>query len=99
MSTDRRKRFGLATLEKRLGKLTVGEFLHTWRMSEELSLQALGKRLQTDLLVRLRSPIRAMHSSVRAGWQKDLMAHFTFPIRSMAASGGSCIIKMRCRLQ
>src|SRR5579859_4012195 len=44
MSTDRRK-FGLADLEKRLGKLTVGEFLHTWRRSEELSLKEFGKRI------------------------------------------------------
>jgi transcriptional regulator with XRE-family HTH domain len=30
-------------LEKRLGKLTVGEFLHTWRVSEEMSLSDFGK--------------------------------------------------------
>jgi transcriptional regulator with XRE-family HTH domain len=30
-------------LEKRLGKLTVGEFLHTWRVSEETSLKDFGK--------------------------------------------------------
>jgi len=31
MSTGRQKAFGAKDLEKRLGKLTVGEFLHTWR--------------------------------------------------------------------
>jgi transcriptional regulator with XRE-family HTH domain len=30
-------------LEKRLGKLTVGDFLHTWRTSEKLSLKEFGK--------------------------------------------------------
>ena len=43
MSTDRRKTFGAKELEKRLGKLTVGEFLHTWRVSEEMSLADFGK--------------------------------------------------------
>jgi transcriptional regulator with XRE-family HTH domain len=43
MSTDKRKAFGPKDLEKRLGKLTVGEFLHTWRVSEEMSLAEFGK--------------------------------------------------------
>jgi transcriptional regulator with XRE-family HTH domain len=43
MSTDKRKAFGPKDLEKRLGKLTVGEFLHTWRVSEEMSLADFGK--------------------------------------------------------
>jgi transcriptional regulator with XRE-family HTH domain len=43
MSTDKRKAFGSKDLEKRLGKLTVGEFLHTWRVSEEMSLANFGK--------------------------------------------------------
>ena len=43
MSTDKRKAFGSKDLEKRLGKLTVGEFLHTWRVSEEMSLADFGK--------------------------------------------------------
>ena len=43
MSTDRRKMFGLKDLEKRFGKLTVGEFLNTWRTSEEMSLKEFGK--------------------------------------------------------
>ena len=30
-------------MERRLGKLTVGEFLHTWRISEEMSLAGFGK--------------------------------------------------------
>jgi antitoxin HigA-1 len=42
MSTDERRAFGLKDLEKRLGKLTVGELLHTWRVSEEMSLKAFG---------------------------------------------------------
>jgi transcriptional regulator with XRE-family HTH domain len=42
MSTDKRRAFGLKDLERRLGKLTVGELLHTWRTSEELSLKAFG---------------------------------------------------------
>lgn len=45
MSTDKRKMFGLKDLEKKLGKLTVGEFLHTWRISEEMSLKEFGKRV------------------------------------------------------
>lgn len=43
MSTDRHKAFGLRNLERRLGKLTIGEFLHTWRTSEEMSLKGFGK--------------------------------------------------------
>jgi transcriptional regulator with XRE-family HTH domain len=43
MSTDRQKTFGSKHLERRLGKLTVGEFLHTWRVSEEISLAEFGK--------------------------------------------------------
>ena len=30
-------------MARRLGKLTVGEFLHTWRISEEMSLAGFGK--------------------------------------------------------
>jgi transcriptional regulator with XRE-family HTH domain len=43
MSTRPRTGYGLTQLEKRLGKLTVGEFLHTWRTSEEMSLKEFGK--------------------------------------------------------
>ena len=35
MSTNRRPTFGLADLEKRLGTLTVGVFLHVWRTTEQ----------------------------------------------------------------
>ena len=42
MSTDKRKAFGVKDLERRLGKLTVGEMLHSWRLSEELSLKDFG---------------------------------------------------------
>jgi len=43
MSTDRHRAFGSKDLARRLGKLTVGEFLHTWRISEEMSLADFGK--------------------------------------------------------
>ena len=43
MSTEKKKSFGLKDLEKKLGKLTVGELLRSWRMSEELSLKDFGK--------------------------------------------------------
>ena len=45
MSTSKRQTFGSMDLEKRFGKLTVGELLHTWRVSEELSLKDFGKRI------------------------------------------------------
>jgi len=32
-------------LEKRLGRLTIGEFLRDWRMSEEMTLKEFGKRI------------------------------------------------------
>jgi len=43
MSTEKSKSCGLETLEKRLGKLSVGEFLHTWRTTEEMTLREFGK--------------------------------------------------------
>lgn len=43
MSIKGGKRYGAADLEKRLGKLTVGEFLHSWRTTEELTLKDFGK--------------------------------------------------------
>jgi transcriptional regulator with XRE-family HTH domain len=43
MSTEKQKMHGLRDLEKRFGKLSVGEFLRTWRMSEEMSLKDFGK--------------------------------------------------------
>jgi transcriptional regulator with XRE-family HTH domain len=43
MSTEKRKTHGLRDLEKRFGKMTVGEFLRAWRISEELSLRDFGK--------------------------------------------------------
>lgn len=43
MSTEKRKTRGSKDLEKRLGKLTVGEFLNAWRTSEEMSLREFGK--------------------------------------------------------
>lgn len=43
MSTEKRKAYGLKDLEKRLGRQTVGEFLHTWRVTEEMTLKEFGK--------------------------------------------------------
>lgn len=37
------RRYGSRNLEKRLGELTVGEFLRTWRESESMSLKEFGK--------------------------------------------------------
>jgi transcriptional regulator with XRE-family HTH domain len=45
MSTENKKSFTLKDLEKKFGKLTVGEFLHYWRTSEELSLKEFGKMI------------------------------------------------------
>ena len=44
MST-RKRRYGIGNLEHRLGKLTIGEFLRSWRETEELSLKEFGKLL------------------------------------------------------
>jgi transcriptional regulator with XRE-family HTH domain len=48
MSTNKKK-FGLNDLKKRLGELSVGEFLHTWRMSEEMSLKDFGKLIKMSV--------------------------------------------------
>jgi len=45
MTTEKRKTFGIKDLEKRLGHLTVGELIHTFRMTDELSLKEFGKLL------------------------------------------------------
>jgi transcriptional regulator with XRE-family HTH domain len=45
MSTEKKQAYGLKYLDRRLGKLTVGEFLNTWRTSEELSLKEFGKKI------------------------------------------------------
>lgn len=37
------RRSGSRRLEKRLGRLTAGEFLRTWRESEAMSLKEFGK--------------------------------------------------------
>ena|SRR5712692_889724 len=49
MSPDGRKAFALKDLEKRLSKLTVGEFLHTWRTTEEMSLKDFGKLISLSV--------------------------------------------------
>ena len=43
MTIKKRKMYNLKSLEKILGKLTVGDFLHTWRTTEDLSLREFGK--------------------------------------------------------
>jgi len=43
MTTEKRKTFGIKDLEKRLGRLTVGELIHTFRITGELSLKEFGK--------------------------------------------------------
>jgi transcriptional regulator with XRE-family HTH domain len=45
MSTENKKSFGLKDLEKKRGKLTIGELLRSWRLSEEMSLKDFGKLL------------------------------------------------------
>lgn len=37
---------GLGTLERKYGKLTVGEFLRSWRLSEGLSQKDFASKLQ-----------------------------------------------------
>jgi transcriptional regulator with XRE-family HTH domain len=48
MSTDKPK-FGARDLTTRLGNLTIGEFLRTWRESEELNLKEFGKLLSMSV--------------------------------------------------
>jgi transcriptional regulator with XRE-family HTH domain len=48
MNTEKRK-FGMKDLERHLGKLTVGEFLHSWRTSEEMSLKDFGKLIKMSV--------------------------------------------------
>ncbi len=43
MSIEKQKVYGAKDLEKRLGRLTVGEFVSTWRSAEEMSLKEFGK--------------------------------------------------------
>lgn len=45
MTTKKGKVFGSKDLEKKLGALRIGEFVHTWRTSEEMSLKDFGKRV------------------------------------------------------
>lgn len=44
MRTEK-KRHGIEDLERRLGPLSVGEFLSSWRLSEELGLKEFGGRI------------------------------------------------------
>lgn len=43
MST--KKWYGIADLEKKYGRLTVGQFLRSWRLSEELSQKEFAKKI------------------------------------------------------
>lgn len=43
------KKFGIKNLERRLGKLTIGEFIHTWRTSEEMSLKDFGQTISMSV--------------------------------------------------
>jgi transcriptional regulator with XRE-family HTH domain len=45
MTTKKGKLFGSKDLAKRLGTLGIGEFIHTWRTSEEMSLREFGTRI------------------------------------------------------
>ena len=45
MTVKKRTLFGPKGLEKKLGSLGIGEFIHTWRTSEEMSLKDFGKRV------------------------------------------------------
>ncbi len=43
MSIEKKKLYTIKDLEKKFGKLTVGEFLRNWRLSEQMSLKEFGK--------------------------------------------------------
>lgn len=40
------KKYGIEDLNKRLGKMTVGSFLRSWRLSEELSQKDFAEKLK-----------------------------------------------------
>ena len=46
MNTKNKVQHGLRDLEKRLGQMTVGDFLRSWRLSEELSQKIFAKKLK-----------------------------------------------------
>ena len=45
MTIDKKRKFGLKDLDKRLGKITVGEFLRSWRLSEEQSQREFARKI------------------------------------------------------
>ena len=45
MTTKKNKKFSSSSLNRRLGKLTVGEFLRTWRQTEEMTLREFGSKV------------------------------------------------------
>jgi transcriptional regulator with XRE-family HTH domain len=93
MNTDKRK-FGLKDLEKRLGKLTVGEFLHAWRVSEEMSLKDFGKRIGLSIanlcdIEKGRkgvSPEKAEHIAKAIGFPPALLVRLSIE-QSLQAAG------------
>ncbi len=46
MTTNRKFAFDLKSLERRLGKMTIGGFLRSWRLSAELSQKVFAKKLK-----------------------------------------------------
>ena len=44
--TTKNKKYGSSDLNKRLGKMTVGVFLRSWRLSEELSQKEFSQKLK-----------------------------------------------------
>lgn len=46
MSTKIRNQHGIRGLERRLGKMTVGDFLRSWRLSEDLSQREFARKLK-----------------------------------------------------
>jgi len=40
-----KRKYGSKDLEKRLGALTIGEFLKTWRMTEEMTAKELSGKI------------------------------------------------------
>ena len=42
----KKKTHGLESLERRLGKMTIADFLRSWRLSEEISAKDFAKKLK-----------------------------------------------------
>lgn len=48
MNTKAKRVFGSSDMERRLGKMTVGEFLRSWRLSEEMTQKEFAKLLKVS---------------------------------------------------